>query len=87
MIGVNLGREILEADVIDMWQGVESDGHGRDFEMGETCGGGSDRGMCYASGIARHIISVIKGVTAKFADVEIARFDVGDERAYRGVGH
>ena len=61
--------------------------------MGETsrwetiCRGRSDQEMCYASGIARHIISVIKGVTVKIADVEIARFDVGDERAYRGVGH
>ena len=59
--------------------------------MGETsrlatlCGGGSDQGMCYACGIARHIVD--GWVTVKFADIETAGFDAGDERAYKDVGH
>ena len=61
--------------------------------MGETsrwetlCGGGSDHRMCYASGITRHIILLMEGVTVKFADVETAGFDIGGERAYRDAGH
>ena len=61
--------------------------------MGETwrwetlCGGGRDQEMCYVSGITRHIILLMGGVTVKFADVEPAGFDVGDECAYRDAGH
>ena len=60
--------------------------------MGETsrwetlCGGSRDQGMCYESGITRHIILLMEGVTVKFADVETASFDVGDEWAYRDLG-
>ena len=32
-------------------------------------------------------ISLTEGLTGKFADVETAGFHVGDERAYRDVGH
>ena len=37
-------------------------------------------------GLASPGISLMEGVTVKFADVETAGFDVGDECAYRDLG-
>ena len=36
--------------------------------------------------LASRGISLMEGVTVKFADVETAGFDVGDECAYRDLG-
>ena len=54
--------------------------------MGETCGALVIKEcIMYASGIAMYIVD--GRVTVEFTDVEIAGFDLGNERGYREVGH
>ena len=53
--------------------------------MGETSRW--ERLVVAVAHLASSGISLMEGVTVKFADVETSGFDVGDERAYKDIGY